>query len=246
MRKFFSLSVFHLRLFARNGYFFWLMVSTTVSVLLLQYVASYAAGSAADETIWLRAGIFGLWSCATTAAGAIGFQRFQGTLPYLLNNVTSDAVSLAALIVPASSFGLLSFPLSWLAAKALGITTTIALQIVTVTVLMLWIGAIILDFGIAALFVFTPNAIVYEDLITIPILLAAGLFGSPPFLQNAVFFLRWILPIAVPIQILLGDDFTAFSLLQFSVSSIFWLIVSGVLGKKLLDGAKANGKLGVM
>lgn len=245
MRKLCSMLWFHLRLYAKNTYFFWLMVSSTISILLLQYVAAYATGNMDQPQIWLRAGIFGLWGSATSAAGSISFQRFQGTLPYILNTATDDRLSLAALLIPAASFGLLSFPLSFIFAGLLGISTAINFHIVT-AVLLLWIAAILLDFGIAAIFVLTPNAMVYEDLISIPVLLLAGALGAPKILMPVIEAARWLLPISAPIHMLLGaEGITAFSLLQFTVSAGIWLTISALLGKQILQASRSSGKMGV-
>lgn len=247
MRKFLALCGFHLRVFARNGYFVWLTVGSTLSLLLLQSVAAYAAGVPLEAAVWLRAGVFGLWSCATTAAGAVGFQRFQGTLPYLLNSATSDLVSLAALLVPAASFGLLSFPLAFAGALLLGAQAALPTAAMLAAIAMLWLGAVVLDFGIAAFFVLTPNALVYEELTTLPIMLAAGLFTLPPALQGIGAALRWVLPIAAPVHLLLeGAAFGFWEIAQFAVSTLLWLVLSCVLARRLLDAARAGGKLGVM
>ena len=58
MRQFLSLSTFHLKLFARNGYFVSTMLTSTLGMLLLQYVIAYAAHTLSDPFLWVRAGIF--------------------------------------------------------------------------------------------------------------------------------------------------------------------------------------------
>lgn len=247
MQKFFSLCWFHLRLFAKNGYFFGSMFCNTLSIFLLQYISGYASGNLADPNIWLRAGIFGMWTCATTAAGSIGFQRFQGTLPYLLNNATSDFTSLSALIVPSASFGLLSFPISWFVATILGLNTQFTSLEVLTSIVLLWIGAVILDFGIAAFFVLTPNALVYEELILIPLMLLSGLFPLPDAFQGVVQWFTWLLPISAPIQLLLEPDAPRLLLYsQFVVSVILCFLAAYLITRKLLRLARETGKIGVI
>ena len=247
MRRFLSLSWFHLKLFAKNGYFFWLMVGSTISVLLLQYLVAFAADALQTNQIWLRAGVFGLWSCATTAAGSIGFQRFQGTLPYLLNNAVDDRFSLAALLTPAASFGLLAFPLAWSVAWVLGVRSPIVPGRIMLGVVLLWLGAIILDLAIAALFVLTPNAVVYEELIGIPLLLLAGVFALPQPLQPILAAVRWVLPIAAPVHLLLDCGATLWlCVLQFCVSAGLCFVLSCALASRLLCSARKRGKMGVL
>lgn len=245
MRQFLSLSTFHLKLFARNGYFVSTMLTSTLGMLLLQYVIAYAANTLSDPFLWVRAGIFGLWSCAVTAAGAIGFQRFQGTLPYLLNNAVSDAVSLAALLMPCSAFGLLAFPFSFAVSALLGMNVTIHLPQM-IAVVMLWLGALVLDFAIAAFFVLTPNALVYEELILIPFMLLGGLLEAPGHWQTVIEWFGWVLPISAPIRILLSGEMRLILLVQFLFSMVLCFVFALVIARSLLKKARVDGTMGVI
>ncbi|MDO4680605.1 MAG: multidrug ABC transporter permease [Aerococcus sp.] len=245
MRQFIGLSTFHLKLFAKNSYFFWLMITSTISLLFLQYLAAYAGNSLSDPYLWRRAAIFGLWSCGTTACGSIGFERAQGTLLYLLNNRVSDRVSLAAVIVPAASFGLLCFPLAFGVGSLLQLNKTIS----SVWQLLfwmgaLWIGAMILDFAIAGLFVLTPRALVYEEIVTLPLLFGSGLFQLPPTLQWIEQLERWVVPIASPIQALTGQPSYQTFVLPYAVSLLGWSAISYYLSTTLINQAKRKGRLG--
>lgn len=103
---------FHTRLFAGNSYFVQLMITSTVTILLMQYVASFASQSPESaSSAWLRAGLVGTWTVCTVAAGLIGFQRFQGTLVHLVFTPTRAGSTLLPLIGSASAFGLLAFRL---------------------------------------------------------------------------------------------------------------------------------------
>ena len=245
MCRFFTLSAFHFKLFARNGYFVSTMLTSTLGMLLLQYVIAYAVQGLSDPFLWVRAGIFGLWSCAVTAAGAIGFQRFQGTLPYLLNNVTSDLVSLAALLAPCSAFGLLAFPFSFAVSALLGMNASIHLSQV-IAVCLLWLGALVLDFAIAAFFVLTPNALVYEELIFIPVMLLGGLLEAPGYLQTVIELFRWVLPISAPIRILLSGRITPFLVVQFLFSMALCFAFALLIARSLLKKARVDGTMGVI
>lgn len=244
MQKFLQLSAFHMKLFLRNSYFVSTMVVNTVSILLLEYIVSYISNGLDSPFLWVRAGIFGLWGSAVTAAGAITFQRFQGTLPYLLNTATSDLLSLAALITPSSAFGLLAFPLSFSISWLLGLNVSITLSQLA-AIPLLWLGALVMDFGIAAFFVRTPNALVYEELIFIPVMLLGGLFEAPSGLQFLIDLFGWVLPISAPIRMLLSGNCTGLLLAQFVVSTGLCWCVSVRMAQTLLRNARRNGTMGV-
>jgi len=215
--RFLRLFWFHFKLYATNQYFLWLTISSTVSLFLLQFVAAYVTHNLNDPALWLRSGVFGLWSSATTAAGCIGFQRFQGTLPYIINTRIDNRISLVALLLPASSFGLLAFPISYILAILLGVAhSNISLKLVMV-ILALWIAAALMDLLIAGFFLLTTNAIVYEELVTIPLLLVSGLFSSAPVLQPILTPFQWLIPISAPIHTLLNqtNDFNLEAFLTF-------------------------------
>lgn len=236
---------FHLKLYAVNQYFLWLTVSSTVSIFLIQYVIAYVTHQLDDSNIWLRSGVFGLWSSATTAAGCIGFQRFQGTLPYLINTRIDDRISLTALLLPAASFGLLSFPISYILAILLGVAhANVSVQLI-LEVFALWFAAALMDLLVAAFFLITTNAIVYEELITTPLLLFSGLFSSSPILRPILQPFQWVIPLSVPVHALL-DHPSHFNAVAFFVSCLLWGITTWIVTDKILLMAKRTGNLGAM
>lgn len=244
MTRFFNITWFHLKVYAQNSYFINLMISSTLSLFFLEYIAQFALDGDFSQSIWVRASIFGLWASGTTAAGSIGFQRFQGTLLYLINNPYNEQLSLAAVIAPAASFGLLSFPLAMVVALILGIPIKISLELV-VAIIALWLGALVLDLIIASVFVLTKNAIVYEDLLTLPLLFLSGLFPLLGLLDVIQPIVNWLLPIALPIQWLLGyKTMTGASILQYITCLILSLIISMRISNYLLKHARISGKLG--
>jgi ABC-2 type transport system permease protein len=245
--RFFSLCRFHFRLYIRNSYFLWLPVTSTVSLFFLQYISAYASGNLADPHIWLRAGAYGLWASATTAAGYINFQRRQGILPYLVNNAVSDRVSLAALLTPATTFGLVSFPLAWLLAALFGLSHACS-PVTLLGVLCYWLGALILDFAIAGLFVLTRNAIVYEQLIFIPLLLGAGLLSGPNWLESIRSYFDWVLPIGAAMQLIFPHEawLMGVYLAKYAVGCLLWLLLAYFLSGKLLRAAYRSGEIGQM
>lgn len=245
MTRFFSISWFHLRLYTKNSYFVWLPINSTLSFFLIQYLAAYASQQLDSSQLWLRAGIFGLWSSATTAAGSIDFQRFQGTLLYLINQPIGDYWSLAALLVPASTFGLLAFPLSAALAFCFGLPVSVT-PYQFLGIFCFWSGALILDFVVAAFFVLTRNFSAYEDLIFVPVLLLSGFLTPPPWLEPFRSLFDWVLPIGAATRLILLTDVSLwkFYLLQFIVSCALSLTAAYVLCKRLLAKAYQNGEWG--
>ncbi|MFI5504943.1 antibiotic transport system permease [Corynebacterium kutscheri] len=173
------LMAFHVRQFAAVAYFARLMVFTTIATTIVQWLAVTAWGDSSPEQGWVRGGIIGMWTTATCAAGIIGFERFKGTLVYLIAAPIGALRALVAPVVAASSFGLLAFPVSWLtwvicshSVPGLPADTTVITFVLAV--LMLYLGCVALTITIAALFVLTPNAISYEGLLVVPIFLLSG------------------------------------------------------------------------
>lgn len=243
--RFLRLFWFHFKIYASNQYFLWLTLSSTISLFLLQYVAAYATNQLADPTLWIRSGVFGLWSSATTAAGCIGFQRYQGTLPYLTNTRIDDRISMAALILPAASFGLLAFPISFMLAILLRVGhTNVSLHLILL-IIALWGAAALMDFLIATFFLLTTNAIVYEKLITIPLLLLSGLFSSAPVLTPLLNIFQWLIPIASPVHTLLNQS-SNFNIATFLSSCLLWLIVTWTLTNRVILLSKQTGNVRLM
>ncbi len=242
--RFLRLCWFHLKLYATDQYFLWLTISSTISLFLVQYVLAYATHNLADTSLWLRSGIFGLWSSATTATGCIGFQRYQGTLPYILNNQLDDRVSLLALILPASCFGLLSFPISYFLAIIFGVGHgNFDLRMVGL-IFLFWLSAYVMDVLIAVSFILTTNAIVYEELILIPLLLLSGLFGYPKGLTGILQLFQWLIPISAPMKAILNGTEFNFGAELFSL--LLWGTIGWNLATVILRKAKVSGSEGMM
>lgn len=247
MRNFLSMCSFHLRLYVKNSYFLWLPIRCTISFFLLQYIAAFASGSLDDPNIWLRAGVFGLWASATTAAGSISYQRYQGTLPYLLNNTVGDKVSLAALLIPASTFGLVSFPLAWLCAAVAGLHPSGLCVRQLAGILCLWLSAVVLDFAIAGFFVLSRNASIYEELIFIPLLLLSGFLGVPSWMEGILTCFGWILPLAPASRLILqATDTSWLAAAQYGTGMIVWGCVAYVLSDWLLRKARQRGEISIL
>jgi len=244
MRRFVRLFWLQFKLYATDQYFLWLTVGSTTAIFWLQYLSAYAANNLGDNRVWLRIGVYGLWASATTAVGSIGFQRYQGTLPYLVNARLDARIVLLSVIVPAASFGLLAFPLAYLWALILGVAHTGITWGLVGTVSWLWAAAVLMDALIAAFFVLSPYALVYEDLVMVPILLLAGLFGQLPGWAPVLTVGRWLIPIATPLTALLETGRPDWWAAGFS--GALWAGLTWTLARYLLHRASLTGQLGVL
>ncbi|NEW66957.1 multidrug ABC transporter permease [Carnobacteriaceae bacterium zg-84] len=242
--RFLSLVIFHLKLYSKNSYFLMTVLSSTTTLILFQYLAAYSQHETVNQVAWLRAGIFGLWASGTTAAGVVGMQKWQGTFVYLINNPLDDYISLVALVMPAALFGLLSFPIAFLLSIFLGFLPVITL-IDILFIILLWFGATVLDLCIASVFVLTKNAIIYEELISLPILLLSGLFTVPTLFMPLKQIMQWIIPISMPIGWLLKEEvLTGINLLKCLVSIVIMLGISFYTTHYLIKKAKQFGQFG--
>lgn len=242
MFRFLRLFLFHLKVYIRNQYFLWLPIISTITIFLLQYLTANGYNRLDDPYLWVRSAIFGLWTSATTATGSIGFQRHLGTLKYIVNTGINDFTSLTALIIPASTFGLVSFPISYSLAWLFNIDTgSIDIEFIGI-IFMLWLGVAVMDLLIAAFFVLTPNAIVYEELIHIPILLCSGLLGNGTWLDTLSYYTQWGIPLVFPIQKLLGSDSYDYSVWGYFLSIIIWTLLAIIIGSWLLRQSKKDGQ----
>ncbi|MDI6667587.1 multidrug ABC transporter permease [Leuconostoc falkenbergense] len=247
MIDFMTLTWFHLKLFAQNSYFRTIVFVTTIGHVLMQYVAANAVHDLGNQMIWLRAGIIGTWAAGTSAAGVIPYQRAQGTMAYVLDTSKGESVSLATLIIPAACFGLLAFPVAWLASFVLGINTTGISWMLGLGVITLWLSVILLDFVVAGLFVLTPNAMLYESLLLVPILIGAGIYTVPQRYQMVVEVLRLFLPMATPVKLILQPQLvTGFDVLQMLIFSLVWLFLAHFLLKISLQRLRVTGDMAVV
>lgn len=235
MKDFLTIVYFHLKLFAQNSYFRTIVFVTTISYVMIQHVAAYAVYDLANPNIWLRAGIIGTWAAGTLTAGVIPFQKYQGTLPYVLDSRSrrGDAFSLSTLIIPAACFGLLAFPISFLTSVLLGINVVNGhFFALLFGILGLWASVILLNFVVAGTFVLTPNAMLYEGLLMAPILIGSGIYQIPGQWGRTVQVFGWFLPMTTPVKLILHPTtVTGVDLLQFMIISIVWL----ALVKSLLN-----------
>lgn len=244
MGRFWSMLWFQTKIYARNQYFLSLMLTSTVSMVLTLYLVNYA-NRTVDETLWIRAAIVGLWASATTAAGVISFQKNQQTLDIVLNQRVDEREALSILVLPAILFGSLAFPVSWIMTNILGLPIGFNWNQMIVGAMLLIVTAATMSLLISVLFVLTNDAIIYEQLIDIPIVLLAGVFGFPNGWGWLGRITRWLIPIAGPVRIL-TVGLSGLDVVASFISAGIWLVSAWLLASHLLQLAKRTGRFGTL
>jgi ABC-2 type transport system permease protein len=225
-----------------------LLATSTVSILLLQVVAARTAPGADVESAWLRAGLVGTWTVATVAAGLIGFQRFQGTLVHLMMTPSRPARVVMPLVGSAATFGVLAFPLAGVSSWALGKSPHVASwPALSVGVALYWVACLSLACTVSALFVLTPNAMTYEALLAIPLVLVSGVFGVPEALPKGLEAVTFVFPTTPAVRLILQPDvaFLPYSLAAVS-ASVLWFAVAALLASRAVSRATRSGSLEVV
>ncbi|MDO4630784.1 MAG: hypothetical protein Q4A82_00605 [Corynebacterium sp.] len=240
---------FHLRQFMSVPYFLQIMVVTTVVSAMTQFVAYQAWGSVDPARGWVRAGVIGLWTTATFSAGIVGFERYKGTLVYLVLAPIGSLRCVAAVVSAAASFGLLAFPLAWATWAALAGSMHFApvdVPRLLGGVVLLWLGAVAISFVVAAVFILTPNAIAYEELLLVPVFFTSGVLftsAAPPGWLAAI---GRLLPLSTPIDVLFGRAVPAMDLTVWLVVLLAWLGLARMLGRHALVHATKAGTVEVI
>jgi len=242
---------FHVRQFAKVGYFVHLTVAGTISACLLQRLGA-GSGASMDPVAWLRAAEIGLWTTCTASAGIIGFQRHQGTLAPILVGRRPAAESLSALVAAAATFGLLAFPLAGVLTALLGGPVR-ASAATAVGALLVWAGATAASLAVASLFVLTPHAITFEVLLLVPLVFASGMLGFPAWLPHGVAHASLVVPFSGGVHLLAGSvgapaiTAPAWALAAASVASTCgWLLLARAGLARCLHQARAEATLEVL
>lgn len=95
---------FHVRTLLHTPFFIISVLGSGVSFSFLK-AFSFAGDTAGSEVFWVYSAIASLWAATTLATGLIGYQRFQGTFPYLLLSPQGIPAVFVPLIVSAAFFG---------------------------------------------------------------------------------------------------------------------------------------------
>jgi ABC-2 type transport system permease protein len=243
--------LFHTSQFARNGYFAQLLVTSTLSMVALQALAARTPGARDVDLGWLRAGIVGTWTVCTVAAGMIGYQRFQGTLVHLVRTPLTVWRTLLPVVGAASVFGLAALPLAAVVSLLLGQpVSTSGLPSMLGATLLLWLACLAVSAVVAMVFVLTPNAMTYEALLAVPLVLASGVFGTPGALPGWAVALTHILPTRGAVDTLLtlasAGSASPVTIVGALIAAVGWLVVAHLCAQVVVRRATSAGTLEVV
>ncbi|XCB31066.1 ABC transporter permease [Arcanobacterium hippocoleae] len=245
---------FQIRQFISVPYFIQLMVISTLTALIVQWLAWQAWGAVRPADAWTRAGMIGLWTTCTAAAGIIGFERFKGTLVHLVISPVGALRSCGCVVISAATFGLAAFVIAWSAWAVLtwsfdfDFFTFARFGEVALGVITFWIGAVAMCLLIAAIFVLTPNAITYEGLLAAPIFLFSGLMFTDSPAPFWISIISKFLPLSLPIDSLFSrpDALSWINLGQWLVCVCTWFVLAALAGRAALRKATEKGTLEVL
>jgi ABC-2 type transport system permease protein len=246
---------FQIRQYISVPYFIQMMAFSTAGVTLLQVLAYHAWGGD-PRTMWMRAGIIGVWTTSTSAAGILGFERYKGTLVHLVSARINPLRALAAVVSAAATFGLAAIPLAW-AIWSLATWSTGGLGVMSVGgllrgmfgIILLWVSCLSITFVVAALFVLTPNAIAYEELLLQPVLVLSGILFTQQRPPAIVEWFEYLIPLAFPARVLLtGVHGTAlvFDVVWALGVCAIWFAAAGFAGRSVLVRVRKTATLEVI
>lgn len=249
------LTRFHIVEFLKVPYFPMLMVISALSVLATQALAFHAWGGN-PWNAWVRSGIIGMWTTSTAAAGILGFERYKGTLVYLVTSKINSFAPLIAVVSAASISGILSFAVAWLGWGIFSLTypvnwgkPAITMSTFFAAIVLLWIATLVVTLAIAGIFILTPNALVYEELLLIPVFIISGITFTSGELPGIISFLSLLIPISAPSQIILGmipEERILTILTSGIIVTTIWLAIAYRIGKLALKRAQINGTLDIL
>lgn len=235
---------FQLKLYVKNSYFVNLVIISTTSMLLYEYLANFVGKNYSGKE-WLIAGIMGMWASCTTSAGALGFQQWQGTLPYLLNSVIPREEALIAVLSPAALYGLMSFPLARIEVAILQMPAEYEDFQLVIGIILFWLAATILSYFISLLFILSRNAFEYEDLVLLPILLLSGLLNVPTYIVPFIKPLQILSPLSFPIEIIYHYKFKFSFMVMYILVLVIFVFISKLLTNVVIKRAFKEGRLNI-
>lgn len=246
---------FQIRQYVSVPYFIQMMAFSTAGVTILQVLA-YRAWGGDPRTMWMRAGIIGVWTTSTSAAGILGFERYKGTLVHLVSARINPLRALAAVVSAAATFGLAAIPLAWVvwslatwSTGGLGVVSVGGLLRGSFGIILLWASCLSITFVVAGLFVLTPNAIAYEELLLQPVLVLSGILFTQQRPPAVVDWFAYLIPFALPARVLLtGVNGTAlvFDVVWAVASSVAWFVAAGLAGRSVLLRVRKTATLEVI
>lgn len=239
--RFIRMAWFQLIEFSRTTYFFQLVISTTVVAGIIQRIGVAAWGG--DPYLgFVRTIAIGMWTLAATASGILGFERFKGTLVFLVSGRISSLAGLAPTVTACATFGLLAAPVSWLVWFPHA-TNAPALQLCAGLV-VLWLSVVVSSYMIAAVFIATPNALAYEGLLLVPLLALSGIFDFTVAGYLASDVTRFFIPSAGAFRYLAAGN-PVDAVIAMVVTGL-WLVLVRVVANATLAAARRDATIDVV
>lgn len=101
-------------------------------------------------------------------------------------------------------------------------------------IVALYVGCLAISTVIAALFVLTPNAITYEGLLLVPVLVASGVLVTSHSPSGIWSTISTVIPISAPVRVLYTGLPSVIDALVWAVVTMMWLGAGyGLLGRAL-------------
>jgi len=245
---------FHAKQMARNTYFVQLLITSTLGMVALQALAARNPDAIIAGTGglgWLRAGMLGTWTMCGVAVGLLGYQQFQGTFTHLIRSPHQVFRALFPVVGAASVFGLGAFPMAALSAIILRQPLVFGnIGALIIAGLIFWLACLALSSVLGMAFVLTPNAITYEGLIGIPLVLVSGIFGTFDWIPSGVLAAARILPTRGAVELLFNATSGAplnWILVAITIaSSLTWLAVAAWIVHIVIKRLTKTGKSGAL
>lgn len=255
MIRIIHMSFFSLKQFMKVDYFVKLLIATTISAAIIQVLGSITFENSVSPINYLRAALIGMWTTTTCAAGLSGFERARSTLCYLYIMSSNEYITIMCTVSSASLFGLFALPLAFVTYLIISFFSgllylPVALSSLLSAIplfLLSWVSALTISLFVASIFVLTPNAISYEGLLLLPMLLISGI-ATPitvsPVLDSIICFFN---PLYFPTNVLLyAKTVSSFSVVLYIMGLFLWLILAYLACKFAFKKARKDATLELM
>ncbi|MBP2058725.1 ABC-2 type transport system permease protein [Lactobacillus colini] len=242
--RFLKLILFQLKLYVKNSYFVNLVLIETTMMLLYEYLSKYISQDYTGLE-WLVAGIMGTWASCTTSAGALGYQRFQGTLMYLLNTAIPREEVLLATLSPAALYGLVAFPLAGIESLILRMPLKYVDWQLLLGIILFWLASVVLSYFISLFFLLIRNAMQYEQLVLLPILLLSGMLAVPSSIENVIRPFQLLSPLSLPIRTIYHQSISTSWICSYILIIIFFFVLAILLTNYVVQKAFKEGRLNI-
>lgn len=222
---------FHVRTLLHTPFFIISVLGSGVSFSFLK-AFSFAGDASGSEAFWVYSTIASLWAATTLATGLIGYQRFQGTFPYLLLSPQGIPAVFVPLIVSAAFLGLvLGVPVSLLF-SFLWFHQVVVRPVYLLAILLATLACAASALCFSALYLLTRRASIYEGLILTGVWLISGIVVPLSNFSEPVQLLFCIHPLTVAVKILAAVS--AQELVLLCIAACALSICFAIVGSKVV------------